>query len=49
MKIKMRVLFDDNTVQTFYSTIKDYCLFLLAKLFRQVQYKEHVIKIERMR
>ena len=45
----MRVLFDDNTTQTFSSTIKDYCLFLLAKLFKKVQYKEHVIKIERMR
>ena len=47
MRIKMRVLFDDNTTQTFSSTIKDYCLFLLAKIFKQLRYKEHVIKIER--
>ena len=49
MKIKMQVLFDDNTTQTFSSTIKDYCLFLLAKLFKQLQYKEHVVSIERMK
>lgn len=49
MKIKMRVLFDDNTTQTFSSTIKDYYLFLLAKLFKKLQYKEHIIKIERIK
>jgi len=49
MRIKMRAVFDDNTTQIFSSTIKDYCVFLLAKLFKRLQYAEHVVEIERMK
>ena len=47
--IKMKVLFDDGSVQYFTSTLHDYIIFLLGKLFKRVKYQEHVIKITRGR
>lgn len=45
--IKLKVLFDEGSIKYFTSTLHDYIIFLLGKLFKRVKYQKHVIKIIR--